>query len=181
MSRRSLALTSLMASSPGPGGFRSDSHLPFTYPKDPLLAKRSMSSINQLPSRLANISNPSLESQLAHDFQARANVASSSQTSLGQHGRSTASLSQYGLGSNYEPVSPPPLPTHNPLFANAVGGQGSAPTSPYGHPKGVAVSHGVGMGRHQAYRGGSGHGMNTVEEHGINPMFQVVSLPWCPS
>ena len=64
-------------------------------PKDPLLAKRSMSSLHKMSSRLGNTSNPSLESQLAHDFQARANVASSSSTSLGQIGQSTISLGPY--------------------------------------------------------------------------------------
>jgi meiosis induction protein kinase IME2/SME1 len=111
-------------------------------------------------SKLASLSNPSLESQLARDFAAQAKVASGSTSSLGQ------------------------LPNASGIFGPA-GGLGSAPTSPYGHPKGVAVAHGVGMGRAAGHDGqgvvlpsirnwddGNGHG-----QQGINPMFRVVSRP----
>ncbi|ORX37406.1 hypothetical protein BD324DRAFT_656473 [Kockovaella imperatae] len=170
---RSVLTVGTIDSDPGPmNHHRSESHLPFAYSKDPLLAKRSMSSMHQMSSRLANMSNPSLESQLAHDFQARATVASGSTTSLGQHGRSTASLGQYGLTRSTDQYD---MMTHqNQLFANAVGGQGSAPTSPYGHPKGTAVSHGVGMGRHAPMPHGVGMTIQEGQEV-INPMFQVVS------
>ena len=155
--------------------------LAYAYSKDPLMAKRSMSSfVNPSASRLASISNPSLESQLARDFQAHATVASPSSTSLG--------------GSRMSP-GVPHVPSHHTMpghdspsvahsqahFAAALGPQGSAPTSPYGHPKGVAVSHGVGMGR----TAGAGQGtvlpsIMSLEEEGrqINPMFQVVSLQY---
>ena len=103
--------------------------------------------------KLASLSNPSLESQLVHDFAAHANVAGS--PSLGHHNTSTTS------------------------FGAAIGqAQGSAPTSPYGHPKGNAVAQGVGMGRN-----GHGHGLELPSirnweagaGEGINPMFRVVS------
>ena len=140
-----------------------------------------MSSLHKMPSRLAGMSNPSLESQLAHDFQARANVASGSSTSLGHFGQSTISLGQYpgprtALPAGMYTEIPPPLP-----FANLH--QESAPTSPYGHAKGVAVSHGAGMGRHHGYEHSHGHSqggglpgiLDVDEQSKINPMFQLVS------
>ena len=142
-----------------------------------------MSSLHKMSSRLGNISNPSLESQLAHDFQARANVASSSSTSLGQLGQSSISLGQYSGPRTALPAGmyteiPPPLP-----FATLQHGQGSVPTSPYGHPKGAAVSHGAGMGRHHGYerplvhsQSGTLPGILDVDEQSrINPMFQLVN------
>jgi meiosis induction protein kinase IME2/SME1 len=56
-------------------------------------------------------------------------------------------------------------------------GQGSAPTSPYGHPKGLAVAHGIGMGRH-AHQGQQLPSISDWQgEYAgqINPMFRVVS------
>ncbi|KAK6905886.1 hypothetical protein I203_106721 [Kwoniella mangroviensis CBS 8507] len=128
-------------------------------------------------------STASLESQLAHDFKVRANVgAAPSSASLGRLGQGRSSLSLHGqmegLGR--------PLLAHG--LNNTGQGNGSAPTSPYGHPKGVAVSHGIGMGR-QSISNASGHtGSGTVlpsissfdvgdmSQHAqghINPMFRV--------
>jgi meiosis induction protein kinase IME2/SME1 len=114
-------------------------------------------------SKLASHSNPSFETQFANDFASRAKVASGSSPALGS------------------------MSNNSGVFLSQVGnhGQGSVPTSPYGHPKGAAVAHGVGMGRHAG--GGSSSGVmlpsirSWEEENGqndgkINPMFRVVSL-----
>lgn len=131
-------------------------------------------------------SNPSLDSQLAHDFTARANLVSSSATSLGRHGQSNLSLhdlpppapSSSAAAAMSMRMDQHPSQTH--LATPSPPAQGSAPTSPYGHPKGIAVAHGIGMGR-------QGHGMGQtlpsisdwqgdVPPQGqINPMFRVVS------
>lgn len=159
--------------SPGPrrrhGDFN-DPKLAHAYSKDPLLNRKAHGSVSSFhhgvsSSKLASMSNPSLESQLARDFAAQAKVASGSTSSLGQ------------------------LPNASGIFGQGAG-QGSAPTSPYGHPKGVAVAHGVGMGRspgHVGHNGqgvvlpsirnwedGNGHGSGHGQQ-GINPMFRVVS------
>ena len=114
-------------------------------------------------SKLASHSNPSFETQFANDFASRAKVASGSSPALGS------------------------MSNNSGMLVGQVGsqGQGSAPTSPYGHPKGAAVAHGVGMGRHGG--GGSAGGLTlpsirTWEEGSgrhdgnINPMFRVVSF-----
>lgn len=109
-------------------------------------------------SRLMSGSNPSLESQLANDFQRHASVASASNTSLGRHGMSQLSL--------HGDVPMPPVP---PLPQTGGGGQGSAPPSPYGHPAGAAVASGHGMGRHVL------PSIAQWDEGDVNPMFRVVS------
>lgn len=117
-------------------------------------------------SRLMSGSNLSQESQLAHDFRTHANVTSSSSTSLGRHGQSSMSL------HDVPPVPQQYLHDSTEMFQQ---GQGSAPTSPYGHPKGTAVANGQGIGRDYIHQGlppisdweGQGQGM-------INPMFRVV-------
>jgi meiosis induction protein kinase IME2/SME1 len=103
-------------------------------------------------------SNPSLESQLAHDFQRHAPfAASSSATSLGRHGASHLSLHD----------SMPPVP---PVPSIRQHGQGSAPPSPYGHPKATAVASGAGLGRQV---------LPSISQwdDDVNPMFRVVSPP----
>ncbi len=101
-------------------------------------------------------SNASLESQLVKDFQASAVVASSSSTSLGRHGASQLSLH----GEN----------------GGLLGQNRTAPTSPYGHPKGVAVAHGAGMGRSGTILPSISSFDESGHDHGqINPMFRVVS------
>lgn len=157
-------------SSPGPRKIREH------YP-DPMLAAaeaRRHPSISNLgkhrsPSRLTSGSNPSLESQLAYDFQRHASVAgtgvnpSSSATSLGRHGNSQFSL------HDIPPV--PPVPHLHGGNEGGGGGRGSAPPSPYGHPAGSAVASGVGMGRHVL------PSIQQWEEGAVmNPMFKVVSL-----
>jgi len=110
------------------------------------------------PSRLMSGSNPSLESQLAHDFQRHAPfAASSSATSLGRHGASHLSLHD----------SMPPVP---PVPSIHQHGQGSAPPSPYGHPKAAAVASGAGLGRQV---------LPSISQwdDDVNPMFRVVSSP----
>lgn len=55
--------------------------------------------------------------------------------------------------------------------------QGSAPTSPYGHPVGMAVAHGGGMGRSGSMLSAI-RSFDETEDDGdgeINPMFRVVS------
>jgi meiosis induction protein kinase IME2/SME1 len=146
-------------SSPGPRRSR-DVH------PDPMIAaaearrRPSASNLNRhrSPSRLMSGSNPSLESQLAHDFQRHAPfAASSSATSLGRHGASHLSLHD----------SMPPVP---PVPSIHQHGQGSAPPSPYGHPKAAAVANGAGMGRQV---------LPSIQQWDgdVNPMFKVVSPP----
>jgi hypothetical protein len=73
----------------------------------------------------------------------------------------------------------PPLPTNSHYFMQNLGGQGqgSLPTSPYGHPNGVAVSQGIGLGRDQAAMGSLPSIRSWEAQDGgqINPMFKVVS------
>lgn len=158
----------MLTLSPGPRRARHDypEQLPHTFSKDPLMSRRapSQSSFHkhlghgQSNSKLASMSNPSLESQLAHDFKTQANVAGSNST-LGHHPSSSAVGFSAALGQ-------PPI------------GKGSAPTSPYGHPKGAAVAHGVGMGRTTGAPGVHLPGIGAWEnghEGNINPMFRVVS------
>lgn len=103
-------------------------------------------------------SNPSLESQLASDFR-RANIASSSASSLGRHGASSLNLQDgYPFAPGLDPRT----------F------QGSAPTSPYGHPQGKAVAQGQGVGREYGYDSQGLPGVADVRD--VNPMFRVVSL-----
>lgn len=122
----------------------------------------SVSNLNRHRStpRLTSGSNPSLESQLAYDFQRHASVAnpSASATSLGRHG-----ASQLSLQGDIPPV--PPVPH----LHGGAGGQGSAPPSPYGHPAGQAVAGGAGMGRHVL------PSIQQWDEGDVNPMFRVVS------
>jgi meiosis induction protein kinase IME2/SME1 len=143
--------------SPGPRRSR-DVH------PDPMIAaaeaRRRPSASNlsrhRSPSRLMSGSNPSLESQLAHDFQRHASfAASSSATSLGRHGASHLSLHD----------SMPPVP---PVPSMHQHGQGSAPPSPYGHPKAAAVANGAGLGRQV---------LPSISQwdDDVNPMFRVVS------
>jgi meiosis induction protein kinase IME2/SME1 len=156
-----------LTSSPGPR--RSRDHY-----ADPMLAAeaRRQASVTNLnrhrsPSRLMSGSNPSLESQLAHDFQRHAPfAASSSATSLGRHGQSHLSL--------HETI--PPVPVQNIHHAYSQGhghghghGQGSAPPSPYGHPAAAAVAAGAGDGRPV---------LPSISQWDgdVNPMFRVV----CP-
>ncbi|KAK4685792.1 meiosis induction protein kinase IME2/SME1, partial [Tremellales sp. Uapishka_1] len=113
----------------------------------------SVSSFNPHPS-LNSRSNVSIDSQqLAKDFQTHATMSS---TSLGRHGASNLSLNAQT--------------------------QHSAPTSPYGQPKGLAVASGGGMGRILA--GGPMLPSISSWEHldqangQINPMFVVVRR--CP-
>lgn len=131
--------------------------------------------------------------------------ANSSSTSLGRHG--TSQLSLHGD----MPVPPLPVPVpisgtlpvslgpslgavhdqghyspyrHDPTQSqHHPHGQGSAPTSPYGHPKGIAVAHGIGVGRPSVDGGGGETWLPRIEglEGGdprdvINPMFRVVSV-----
>jgi len=109
------------------------------------------------PSRLMSGSNPSLESQLAQDFQRHAPfAASSSATSLGRHGASHLSLHD-----SMPPVPPVPSNYHGHV-------QGSAPPSPYGHPNAAAVAHGAGLGRQV---------LPSISQwdQDVNPIFRVVS------
>lgn len=122
-------------------------------------------------SRLTSGSNPSLESQLAYDFQRHASVAnpqpiaSGSLASLGRHGSS-----QFSLHGDVPPV--PPVPSfHSHPHGAPENGRGSAPPSAYGHPAQAAVASGVGMGRHVLP---SIQGWEEGED--VNPMFRVVSL-----
>ena len=66
-----------------------------THSADSLARRAPSSSYKPSPSRLTSISNPSLESQLAHDFMARANLASSSAFGL-QQAQASAPPSPYG-------------------------------------------------------------------------------------
>lgn len=135
-------------------------------------------------------SNASLESQLAHDFKARANVgAASSASSLGHlphaqshsyvaqvpvHGSSSSghllSMQGHGRGLEFSGYPETIIERHD-----------SAPTSPYGHSKGAAVAMGVGIARNgPAVASGtvlpSISSLGEVEgESQINPMFRVVS------
>ncbi|RXK39235.1 CMGC/RCK/MAK protein kinase [Tremella mesenterica] len=127
--------------------------------------------------RLMSSSNPSLETQLAHDFHLHATVASSSTQSLGRHsGRRGAG--HVGVHNEaYLHAGPSPAQGH------------SVPTSPYGHPQGAAVAQGIGMGRERAIPGletwveGQAHGEASPNQPGaqegqgqyfqINPMFRV--------
>lgn len=160
-----------MRLSPGPR--RAREHYP-----DPMLAAAearrhpsvSMSNRHRSASRLTSGSNPSLESQLAHDFQRHASVAnpqpiaSGSLASLGRHGSS-----QFSLHGDVPPV--PPIPSyHNHAHGGVESGRGSAPPSAYGHPAQAAVASGVGMGRHVLP---SIQGWEEGED--VNPMFRVVS------
>ena len=119
-------------------------------------------------------SNLSQDSQLARDFSGRANITSLSSTSLGRHGQSSMSLNDV-----------PPVPQQymqHPGSAEMFsqypqGGQGSAPTSPYGHPKGTAVAMGQGIGRDYIHQGLPPISDWEGQEQGmINPMFRVVSF-----
>nr|XP_019049431.1 CMGC/RCK/MAK protein kinase [Kwoniella bestiolae CBS 10118]OCF28361.1 CMGC/RCK/MAK protein kinase [Kwoniella bestiolae CBS 10118] len=154
-----------------PGPRRAREHWP-----DPLRQREtkrapSISSFKQQHGPTSR-STASLESQLAHDFKVRANVgAAPSSASLGRLGQGRSSLSLHG---QMEGLGHPLLSSIN----------GSAPTSPYGHPKAVAVSHGIGMGR-QSISNASGQGAGTVlpsissfdgHQGNINPMFIVVSV-----
>jgi hypothetical protein len=149
-------LNGMLTSSPGPRRSR-DVH------PDPMIAAaeaRRRPSANNLnrhrsPSRLMSGSNPSLESQLAQDFQRHAPFASSSATSLGRHGASHLSLHD-----SMPPV--PPLPNYQGHI------QGSAPPSPYGHPNAAAVANGAGLGRQVLPSIGQW-------DQDVNPMFRVVS------
>lgn len=158
-------------------------------------------------SRLTSHSNTSVDSQLAREFMTHATVAGSSQTSLGRHlvagsgsglllgtvpehqrlalpdgGGPGAGLMDMSGGTGLRPGEQGGIP---------LGGMGSAPTSPYGHPKAQAVSNGIGMGRtvglpahgHAGQGpGGGGEGMDWIgvetDREGINPMFRVVSRLW---
>jgi hypothetical protein len=149
----------VLTGSPGPR--RQRDHYP-----DPMIAaaearrRPSASNLNRhrSPSRLMSGSNPSLESQLAQDFQRHAPfAASSSATSLGRHGASHLSLHD-----NIPPVPPVPNMHHG-------HGMGSAPPSPYGHPKAAAVASGAGLGRHVL------PSISQWDEGDVNPMFKVVS------
>ncbi|KAL7419283.1 Serine/threonine protein kinase [Cryptotrichosporon argae] len=157
----------------------------------------SASSSHLRPHALMSRSNASLESQLARDFQARATVAAPG--SSGSHGgRSSA----HGLTPTQSQSPPQPQPHAQAAYAPHYGsgslsasslslgrlapaapimehGFGaSAPTSPYGHPNALAVSHGIGVAR-----GGVGVGVlpaiGDVDVDGraqpgmINPMFRV--------
>ena len=156
-------------------------------------------------------SNPSLESQLANDFRQRANLASPSASSLGRLGSSTMNLhgipslpstdvptgsSPSAAASSYS-FADPRLAIHGHGYSQG-GGQGSAPTSPYGQPAGKAVAMGQGIGRVHGYD--QGHGLGRADRQGqngyagygasaerlggvdgeadghINPIFRVVSL-----
>jgi meiosis induction protein kinase IME2/SME1 len=123
-------------------------------------------------SRLTSMSQ---ESQLAHDFRVHANVASSSSTSLGRHGQSSMSLHEQ---SNMNLHDLPPVPSrylHSDSPDMFLTQQGSAPTSPYGHPKGTAVAMGQGIGR------GLSQELPPIsdwEGQDINPMFRVVSFAY---
>lgn len=128
----------------------------------------NLNSRHRSASRLTSGSNPSLESQLAYDFQRHASVAnpqpisSGSASSLGRYGSS-----QFSLHGDIPPV--PPVPAFHGGGGGIEGGRGSAPPSAYGHPAQAAVSSGVGMGRHV---------LPTIqgwEEGDVNPMFRVVS------
>lgn len=122
-----------------------------------------------------SISNLSQDSQLANDFRVHANVGSSSSTSLGRHGQSSMSLHGQSALSLHDL---PPVPTQylhhhgsTEMFSQT---QGSAPTSPYGHPTGTAVAMGQGIGRDYVQQGLPP--INDWEGQGlINPMFRVVS------
>ncbi|WVQ82745.1 hypothetical protein IAT38_004877 [Cryptococcus sp. DSM 104549] len=133
-------------------------------------------------------SNASLESQLAHDFHARANVgAGASSSSLGRHSHASASHPSLGMhggsGVAASQRSLPPMPELYGASGMALGeGNGSVPTSPYGRPTGAAVALGAGIARH-GHGHGHGHGAGTMlpsisdwEGQGqgqINPMFRV--------
>ncbi|OCF37645.1 CMGC/RCK protein kinase [Kwoniella heveanensis BCC8398] len=127
-------------------------------------------------------SNASLESQLAHDFRKHANVgAAPSSASLGRLGQGASSLSIHSQ------LDSPGYMSAHALSGGHGNGNGSVPTSPYGHPKASAVAHGVGMGRHPAASGSGtmlpsissweGSGVGSGHDHGsqshINPMFRV--------
>jgi hypothetical protein len=178
----------LLADSRSPGPRRAHQ---WTDPADPAARRQpSVSAFRHASgskSRLMSGSNPSLDSQLAHDFGIHANLASGSSTSLGRHAASQLSLHDMPVGG---------IPPQVIALGQGNGqGQGSAPTSPYGHPLGAAVAHGHGMGRDQAVhsgQGGQGHGHGQAQGQGqhlpsisdwqggyhaaqINPMFRVVS------
>ncbi|WVR06050.1 hypothetical protein IAU60_003078 [Kwoniella sp. DSM 27419] len=131
----------------------------------------SMSS-SYKPSGGMSRSNASLESQLAHDFKTHANVgATPSSASLGRLGQASSSLSLHAQldQGGYQPSR----------------GNGSVPTSPYGHPKAAAVAHGHGLGRQPVGSvpmlpsisswEGSGVGSENGSQGHINPMFRVPS------
>ncbi|WWC86427.1 uncharacterized protein L201_001304 [Kwoniella dendrophila CBS 6074] len=164
-----------------PGPRRAREHWP-----DPLRQREtkrapSISSFKQQHGATAR-STASLESQLAHDFKVRANVGSGghSSASLGRLSQGRSSLSLHG---QMEGLGHPSLLSAS--SANNGQGNGSAPTSPYGHPKGVAVSHGIGISRQSA--AGSGTMLPSISNLGdlsnisnnnhsqghINPMFRV--------
>ncbi|WWD17691.1 hypothetical protein CI109_102132 [Kwoniella shandongensis] len=157
---RSVLTVGTVDSDPGPRrSARSEWQDPIQRHHDPKRAP-SVTSFHQ--QSLMSRSNASLESQLAHDFKIHANVgagagAGTSSTSLGRHG--TSQLSLQGNGVDY--------PSQG--LAN-----GSAPTSPYGHPKGTAVAFGAGMGRHgtvlPSISSWEGSGVGEAQ---INPMFRV--------
>lgn len=138
---------------------------------DPMVAAetRRQASVTNLnrhrsPSRLMSGSNPSLESQLAHDFQRHAPfAASSSATSLGRHGQSNLSLHE-----NIPPI--PHLRHHGHGHGHGQASLGSAPPSPYGHPAAVAVANGAGDGRQLL------PSIGQWRDGDVNPMFRVVSL-----
>lgn len=89
----------------------------------------------------------------------------------------------------HESSASPPAPQGYPFASTldprvyAPGGQGSAPTSPYGHPQGkaVALGHGVGRPHLEPRYYGQGQsqerlpGVADMQEGMINPMFRVVS------
>ncbi|WRT64328.1 uncharacterized protein IL334_001260 [Kwoniella shivajii] len=166
-------------SDPGPRLAREHWNDPLRQ-RDPKRAP-SVSSFHKQHHGLTSRSNASFESQLAHDFKVHANVGATSSTSLGRVG-GKSSLSLHG---QLEGLGQPLVPQHA-LSGN--NGNGSAPTSPYGHPKAVAVSHGVGLNRPLASASGSGVMLPSISnwEAGgvgdmsnrhiqgqINPMFRV--------
>ncbi|KAK8866104.1 hypothetical protein IAR55_001255 [Kwoniella newhampshirensis] len=156
---RSALTVGTVDSDPGPRrSTRSEWHDPIQRTHDPKRAP-SVASFHHQHSLMSR-SNASLESQLAHDFKAHANVGAGagSSTSLGRHG-----TSQLSLQGHLETLGVP-QPAMN----------GSAPTSPYGHPKGTAVALGAGMGRHgtvlPSISSWEGSGVGEAQ---INPMFRV--------
>nr|XP_019015111.1 CMGC/RCK/MAK protein kinase [Kwoniella pini CBS 10737]OCF53892.1 CMGC/RCK/MAK protein kinase [Kwoniella pini CBS 10737] len=155
-------------SDPGPRRTRDREHW-----ADPLRQSKrapSISSIKHQQHGATARSTASLESQLAHDFKVRANVGSAapSSASLGRLG-GRSSLSLHGQMESLG----------NPLLSAPSAGNGSVPTSPYGHPKGAAVSNGIGMGRQAMHSGtmlpsiSSWEGVGDMAQGQINPMFRV--------
>ncbi|WVF70293.1 hypothetical protein IAT40_005082 [Kwoniella sp. CBS 6097] len=173
MSRSALTVGTINTVDSDPGPRRSGRQ---EWP-DPLRtrdAKRAPSISSFKQHSVMSRSNASLESQLAHDFRKHATVgATPSTASLGRLGQGASSLSLHSQLESASHMSPHAL----------SGGNGSVPTSPYGHPKASAVAHGIGMGRHPA-AGGSGtvlpsisswegSGVGSGHESHINPMFRV--------